>query len=142
MFESPLLDLADQTRRLRALPPACVTMLLRATDPPALARQPVGLSHDEYRELGLAARFGFVVDISEHLAQGAHLGAAEMVAEQLQHFGVADRLASLGRGDHDRPDLGRIGEQSGFAHCGCWLKSTGVSSNTSSFDVLCGHGIT
>ena len=35
-----------------------------------------------------------VIDIGEHLAQLAHLGPAETVAEQLQHLGIADWLAS------------------------------------------------
>ena len=55
---------------------------------------------------------------------------------------LAVGLVDHGRCDEDRADFCRVREQSCFAHCGCWLKSTGVSSKTSSFDVLCGHGIT
>jgi hypothetical protein len=89
--------------------------------------------------------FGFstlVVDDGENLAQGAHLGPREIVAEQRQHLRIADGFSGPCRGDEDRADLRRIREQPGpVAHpSGCL--ATGVSSNTSSFDVLCGQGIT
>ena len=117
-------------------------MLLRAADPPALSGQPIRLADNQDRKLGLPARRGLIVDIAEHLAQLAHLRPREMMAEETQHLGIADRLPRLRGRDQDRTDLLRIGQQSRFAHCGCCVKSTGVSSNTSSLDVLCGQGIT
>src|SRR5947209_13475595 len=55
-----------------------------------------------------------------------------MMTEQLKHLGITDRLAGLGGGDEDRPHFSGVGEQPCFAHpCGCRVKSTGVSSNTS-----------
>src|SRR5690348_14511880 len=69
------LHLADQFRRLRSLPKALVAVSLRAGDPPALAWQSIGLPHDEHRELGLAPRLAFLVDIGQHLAQLPHLRA-------------------------------------------------------------------
>src|SRR5438270_637631 len=142
MFKRAPLDLADELRGLRPLPQASIAVPLRAADPPTLARQSVRLPDHQNGELGLVARGCIVIDIGEHLAQLAHLGPAETVAEQLQHLGIADWLASARGGDEDRPHFGRVGEQPRFPHCGCWAKSTGVSSKTSSFDVLCGHGMT
>src|SRR5207253_3844473 len=142
MFEGLALDLADQLRRLWAFPQARVAVLLRAPDPPALPGEPVRLAHHEHGKLGLAAGFRLVVDEAQHLAQLAHLGPREMMAEEPENLGIADCLPRSRRRDQDRPDFLRVGEQSSFGHCGCWVKSTGVSSNTSSLDVLCGHGIT
>src|SRR5947209_6932812 len=110
-------------------------MLFRSADPPSLARQPVRLTHHEHSELGLAACLRLIVDEAEHFAQSAHLRAGEVMAKQFQYLGVADRLSGSRRGDEDRPHLRRIGEKPGFAHCGCWVKSTGVNSNTSSLEV-------
>src|SRR3954464_7588486 len=142
IIKCPLLDLADQLRRLRPFPLPGVTMLLRAADPPALSWQAVRLADDQHRKLRLPALLRFVVHKTEDLAQGAHLGPREIVAEQPKHFRISDRYPRLRRGDQDRAHLRRIGEQPGpIVHpCGCC--ATGVSSNTSSFDVLCGHGIT
>src|SRR5690349_3630304 len=78
------LQLLDQLHRLGTFPEPFVTMLLRAPDPPALPRQSIGLADDEHRELRLTALLRFVVHISEHLAQLAHLRPGEMVAEELQ----------------------------------------------------------
>src|SRR5689334_19764751 len=62
MFERALLDLPDQLRGLRALPLPRVAVLSGAADPPALPRQPVGLSHDEHCERRLAALLRLVID--------------------------------------------------------------------------------
>src|SRR4051794_28966363 len=142
MFERLGLDLADQPRRFGPFPQAGVAMPFRAGDPPALTRQPVGLADDQHSKLRFAAGRGFVVHIAEDLAQLAHLGPREMVAEEAEHLGIAYRLPRLGGRNQDGPHLGWIRQQSSIAHCGCSVKSTGVSSNTSSLEVLCGHGIT
>src|SRR5436309_3220065 len=141
-LESLALQLADQLRGLGTFPQPGVAVLLRTPDPPALPRQPVRLAHDQNCKLRLTALFGFVVDVREHLAKGPHLGPGEMVTEQLQRLGIADRGSGTRRSNQDCPHLRRIGEQPRFAHSGCLVKSTGVSSNTSSLDVLWGHGIT
>jgi hypothetical protein len=59
-----------------------------------------------------------------------------MVPEQFEHLGVADRHARFRRGDEDRANFGRVREQARgvIAHLG-WM-TTGVSSNTSSLEVL------
>src|SRR4029079_18851111 len=111
-FECSGLDLADQPRRLRPLPQTGITVLLGPANPPPLARQPIGLADYEHRKLGLTASLGLVVDIAEHLAQLAHLRPAKMMAQQLKHPRIADRLAGLRRRDEDRPHLSRVGQQS------------------------------
>src|SRR5947209_20291483 len=105
IIERLALDFADQLRRLRAVPQAGVTVFPRAADPPALPRQPVGLTNDQYRELGLSAGLRLIVDEAKDLAQRPHLGPSEMVAKQFQYLGVADRLSGSRRGDADRPHL-------------------------------------
>src|SRR3954447_14942943 len=86
------LKLADQLCRRWPFPRPAVAMLPGAADPPALTRQSVRLTHHEHGQLGLAAFRRLVVDEAEHLAQSAHLGPSEMVAEQPQHLRVADRF--------------------------------------------------
>src|SRR5437764_13453439 len=93
IIEGMRLDLADQSNRLGALPQASVPVLLRPADPPALPGQAVGLPNHENRKLGLPARLRLVVDIAQDRAQLAHLGPREMMAEQPEHFRIADRLA-------------------------------------------------
>ena len=103
-------------------------------------------THHEHRKLGFAPRFGPVIDKGQHLAQGAHLGPGEMVPEQAENLGIGDRKAGAGRGDQDRAHFIGVGQQPRRAgivrahEAGCC--ATGVSSNTSSFESLCGHGIT
>src|SRR5580765_2815337 len=112
-------------------------MLLRTADPPSLPRKTVRLAHDEHGKLRLPAPFRLVIDKAQDLAQGAHLRARKMMPKQSQDLGIADRFAGASRGNENRPHLRRVGKEPGaLAHRGCWLKSTGVSSNTSSFDVL------
>src|SRR2546423_698197 len=142
IIERPALDLADQPGCLGPLPQPGIAMLPGATDPPALARQAVGLAPHQPRKLGLATSLCLIIDEGQHTAQRAHLWPSEVMAKQFQDFGIADRLAGLRRGYEDRTYLDGIGQQPGFTHCGCCAKSTGVSSNTSSLDVLWGHGIT
>src|SRR4051794_33350956 len=86
----------DQPGCLRPFPQAGVTMPLRAGDPPPLAREPVRLANDQHCKLRLSPRLRLVVNVAERLAQLAHLGPREMMSEQLEHLGVADRLARLG----------------------------------------------
>ena len=95
---------------------AGISVLLRAADPPALAREPVGLAHDEHGQLGLTARFRLVVHVGKDLAQRTHLGPCEVVTEQAEHFRIADGLACFGGRDKDGADFRRIGKQPGFAH--------------------------
>src|SRR5690349_248061 len=135
-----LLNLADELCSLRAFPQAGVAMLPGASDPPTLPRQAIGLANHEHCKLRLSALVRFVVDKTQDLAQGAHFRARKVMAEEPKHFGIADRQSRLRGCDQDRPDLGRVRQQSGFAHCGCC--ATGVSSKTSSLDVLWGHGMT
>src|SRR5690348_15358087 len=142
IIERLLLHLADQLRRLGSFPQAGVAVLLRAADPPALPRQLVRLAYHQHGELRLPALLRLVVDIGEHLAQLAHLRTREMMAEQLEDLGVADRLPGLRRGNQDRPHFRGVGKQPRLAHRGWASKSTGVSSNTSSFESPCGQGIT
>src|SRR5258705_1264719 len=136
------LELADQLRCLGTFPLSGVAMLPGATDPAALPRQAVRLAHHQHREFGLPALLGAVVDIGEHLAQGAHLGAGEMVTEQPEHFGIGYRNATPRGCDQDCTDLQRVGQQSGAVVHPSGCRATGVSSNTSSLDVLLGHGMT
>src|SRR5437764_7805345 len=86
------LDIADQLRGLGSLPQAGIAMFLRAADPPALARQPVGLADDQHGKLGLAARRRFVIDKAQDLAQLPHLGPREVMPKEPEHLGVANRL--------------------------------------------------
>src|SRR6185369_7830842 len=111
IIERLALDLADQPRGLWAFPLALVAVLLRGADPPALAREPVRLANDQHRKFRLAARLGFLIDIGEHLAQGAHLWPREMMPEKAKDFGIADRLSRLRRCDQDCTHLARIGQQ-------------------------------
>jgi hypothetical protein len=84
-------------------------MGLCALDPPALPRQPIRLTNDEDGEFRLTKRGSLIVDDAKHFAKLPHLGSGEMMAEQLQHFGIADRRACPGRGNKDRANLRRIG---------------------------------
>src|SRR5260221_7364750 len=136
MFERLGLDLADQPRRFGPFPEAGVAMPFRAGDPPALTRQPVGLADDQHSKLRFAADRGFVVDMTEDLAQLAHLGPREMMTEKSEQFGIADRLPRLCRRDQDRPHLGGIRQQARLAHCGSSVKSTACRPNTSSLNRL------
>src|SRR3569623_1560741 len=95
-LECLALQFADQLRGLGTFPDPGVPVLLRAADPPALARQPVRLAHAEDCKLRLTALFGFVVDVREHLAQRPQLGPGEMMSEQLQRLGIADRGPGAG----------------------------------------------
>src|SRR5579864_8073940 len=142
MFEGNCLKLPDELHRALPFPQAGVAVLLRAADPPALPRKPVGLPDDENGKLGFALLLRLAVDMPEDRAQLAHLGPSEIVAEEPENLRIADRLPGSCRGNEDRPHFLRVGEQSRFAHSGCWVKSTGVSSNTLSFESLCGQGIT
>src|SRR3954447_26491285 len=99
IFERLALEPADQLCRRRALPQAGIAMLLRAADPPALTRQAVRLPHNQHRKLGVAGLLQFVVDITEHLAQSAHLRPREIVAEQPEDLGIRNRLARGGARD-------------------------------------------
>src|SRR6476620_10705432 len=125
------LNLAAQLRRLRAFPKAGVAMLLRSAAPPALSRQAIRLANHEHCKLGLATLLRLVIDIGKYLAQGSHLRTREVMSKQAQDFCIADRQTGLSGRNQDGPHLSRVRQQSRFAHRGCWLKSTGVSSKTS-----------
>src|SRR5262249_43747072 len=104
-LEGLALKLTDQLCRLRPFPETLVAVLPGAADPPTLPGQAVRLTHDEDRELRLPSRLGLVIDKSQDLAQGAHLGPREMMTEQTQHFGIADGLSGACRRNEDRPHL-------------------------------------
>src|SRR5918993_1279393 len=145
IVERLALQLPNQPISFGAFPQAGIAMLLRPTDPPTLPRKPVGLTNDQDSELRLSALLRFVVDDAEHLAKRAHLGSRELVAEQCQHLRIGDCFARRGAGDEDCPDFVGVGEKPWpvgrvVDHWGCW--ATGVSSNTSSLELLCGHGMT
>src|SRR5687768_7806900 len=104
-FVSPIveragLQLVDQPPCLGSFPQAFVTVARgAAVDPPALAGKAVRLAHDEHRELRLAALGAGFVDRSQHLAQRAHLGPGEFVAELVEELGVSDRFTRGCGGD-------------------------------------------